>query len=72
MTILRAMRLLGHTLSSDASIHLGGLVIKGIPASDLITHAPSLPGRRRPTQNIYISFLNAQKLKKVLTHLINL
>ena len=40
------MRLLEHTLSSDASIHLGGLVVEGIPASDLITHAVP-PGAAR-------------------------
>ena len=48
------MRLLEHTLSSDASIHLGGLVVKGIPASDLITHAVPPRAARANTKHLHL------------------
>ena len=54
------MRLLGHTLSSDASIHLGGLVVKMIPASDRITHAVPLGAARANTKHLHLYSLCAE------------
>ena len=65
LTILRAMRLLGHTLSSDVSIHSGGLVVKGIPASDLITHAVPLGAARAYTKHLQL-FSICSEIEKVL------
>ena len=48
------MRLFEHTLSSDASIHLGGLVVEGIPASDVITHAVPLGAARANTKHLHL------------------
>ena len=48
------MRLLEHTLSSDASIHLGGLVVKMIPASDRITRAVPLGAARANTKHLHL------------------
>ena len=48
------MRLFEHTLSSDASIHLGGLVVKMILASDLITHAVPLGAARANTKHLHL------------------
>ena len=54
LTILRAMRLLKHTFSSDVSIHLGGLVVKMILASDRITHAVPLGAARANTKHLHL------------------
>ena len=54
MTILRAMRLLEHTLSSDVSIHLGGLVVEGIPASDVINRAVPLGAAWANTKHLQL------------------
>ena len=48
------MRLLEHTLSSDASIHLGGLVVEGIPASDRITRAVPPGAARANTKHLHL------------------
>ena len=60
------MRLLGHTLSSDASIHLGGLVVEGIPASDLITHAVPPRAARVHTKTFTLLGGNASKHRSCL------
>ena len=54
------MRLLGHTLSSDASIHLGGLVVEGIPASDVITHAVPPGAARANTKHLHLKSVCAE------------
>ena len=48
------MRLLEHTLSSDASIHLGGLVVEGIPASDVINRAVPPGAARAHTKHLHL------------------
>ena len=57
------MRLLGHTLSSDASIHLGGLVVEGIPASDVITHAVPPGAARANTKHLHL-FSKCSEIEK--------
>ena len=62
------MRLLGHTLSSDASIHLGGLVVEGIPASDRITHAFPPGAARANTKHLQL-YSKFSEIEKVLINL---
>ena len=62
------MRLFEHTLSSDASIHLGGLVVEGIPASDRITHAVPLGAARVNTKHLHL-FSKCSEIEKVLINL---
>ena len=62
------MRLLEHTLSSDASIHLGGLVVEGIPASDCITHAVPPGAARAYTKHLQL-FSICSEIEKVLINL---
>ena len=57
------MRLLEHTLSSDASIHLGGLVVKMILASDRITHAVPLGAARANTKHLHL-FSKCSEIEK--------
>ena len=59
------MRLLGHTLSSDASIHLGGLVVEGIPASDVINRAVPPGAARAYTKHLQL-FSICSEIEKVL------
>ena len=61
------MRLLEHTLSSDASIHLGGLVVEGIPASDRITHAVPLGAARVNTKHLHLYSL-CSEIEKAYNH----
>ena len=60
------MRLLGHTLSSDASIHLGGLVVEGIPASDVITHAVPPRAARANTKHLHLYSLCSESEKPAI------
>ncbi len=62
------MRLLGHTFSSDASIHSGGLVVEGIPASDRITHAVPLGAARADTKHLHLYSICSES-EKVLINL---
>ena len=48
------MRMLEHTLSSDVSIHSGGLVVEMVPASDRITHAVPLGAARADTKHLQL------------------
>ena len=59
------MRLLEHTLSSDASIHLGGLVVEGIPASDVINRAVPPGAARAHTKHLQL-FSICSEIEKVL------
>ena len=59
------MRLLEHTLSSDASIHLGGLVVEGIPASDRITRAVPPRAARADTKHLHLYSI-CSEIEKVL------
>ena len=59
------MRLLEHTLSSDASIHLGGLVVEGIPASDVINRAVPPGAARANTKHLHL-FSKCSEIEKVL------
>ncbi len=61
------MRLLEHTLSSDASIHLGGVVVEGIPASDLITHAVPHGAARADTKHLQL-FSICSEIEKACNH----
>ena len=61
------MRLLGHTLSSDASIHLGGLVVEGIPASDRITRAVPPRAARANTKHLQLYSL-CSEIEKAYNH----
>ena len=60
------MRLLEHTLSSDASIHLGGLVVKMILASDRITHAVPLGAARANTKHLHLYSLCSESEKPAI------
>ena len=60
------MRLLGHTLSSDVSIHLGGLVVEGIPASDRITHAVPPGAARVHTKHLHLYSLCSESEKPAI------
>ena len=57
------MRLFEHTLSSDASIHLGGLVVEGIPASDRITRAVPPRAARANTKHLHL-FSKCSEIEK--------
>ena len=59
------MRLLKHTFSSDASIHLGGLVVEGIPASDRITRAVPPRAARANTKHLHLYSI-CSEIEKVL------
>ena len=61
------MRLLGHTLSSDVSIHLGGLVVKMILASDRITHAVPHGAARANTKHLQL-FSICSEIEKACNH----
>ena len=62
------MRLLEHTLSSDASIHLGGVVVEGIPASDVINRAVPPGAARANTKHLQLYSL-CSEIEKVLINL---
>ena len=61
------MRLLEHTLSSDVSIHLGGLVVEGIPASDVINRAVPLGAARANTKHLQLYSL-CSEIEKLCNH----
>ena len=61
------MRLLGHTFSSDASIHLGGLVVEGIPASDVINRAVPPGAARANTKHLHLYSL-CSEIEKANNH----
>ena len=61
------MRLLGHTFSSDASIHLGGLVVEGIPASDVINRAVPPGAARANTKHLHLYSL-CSEIEKAYNH----